>query len=70
MLFFMVAEVLILIHFAGLMNLPSCYSPQNLFIGFSAGGYYRGADDEIMQHRKMALLELIQKHIVSAICWD
>ncbi len=70
MLFIMVAEVLILIHSAGLMNLPTCYSPQNIFIGFSVGGYYRGPDDEIMQHRKMALLELIQKQFVSAICWD
>ncbi len=68
--FIMVAEVLILIHSAGLMICRACDCPQNLFIGFSAGGYTVVPDDEIMQHRKMALLELIRNIFVSAICWD
>ncbi len=67
MLFYTVAVVLIPGLCAGWTNLPTHYRTEALYRRVPAGGYHCRADDEIVQHRRVALLELIQKHIASAI---
>ncbi|STJ10336.1 transposase [Escherichia coli] len=60
----MVAEALIHIHSAGLMKFAEPAIARKIYSSaFPLVDITVVPDDEIMQHRKMALLELIQKHI-------
>ena len=64
MLFIMVAEVLILIHSCWLDEFAEPAIACKIYSSaFPLVDITVVPDDEIMQHRKMALLELIQKHI-------
>ncbi len=54
-------------HLTGWMSLRSATCPAVVHRSFSVGGYHHVPDDEIMQHRRIALLELIQNIFATAI---